>query len=59
MISVTILSRENEFLMLRGQLMQWKPAIICFDEKLRGFYPDSWRFRFGDRIDIPRYPTEV
>jgi hypothetical protein len=44
--------------MLRGQLMQRKPAIRGFDDKLWGFYPDSWRFRFGDHMDAPRYPAE-
>jgi hypothetical protein len=50
MISVTILSRENEFLVSRGQLMQRQPAISCFDEKLGSFDSDPRRFRFGDHI---------
>jgi hypothetical protein len=58
-ISVAILSRENEFLVSRGQLMQRKPAIRCFDEKLGSFDSDSKRFRFGDHIAAPRHPLSV
>jgi hypothetical protein len=38
----------------RGELMQQKPAIRCFDEKLRGFDSDSRLFRLGVHIEAPQ-----
>ena len=40
--------------MSRGQMMQRKPAMRCFDEKLGGFYSDSSTFRFRVQIDPPQ-----
>ena len=54
MIAVTILSRENEFLMLRRQLLKRQPAIRRIDEKLRGFCPDLRRVLFSNHLDAPR-----
>ena len=40
--------------MSRGQMMQRKPAMRCFDKKLGGFYSDSSAFRFRVHIDPPQ-----
>ena len=59
MIAVTVLSGENEFLVLRGQLMQWQPTSRSFDEKLRGFCPDLRRVLFSDHLDAPCRSVKV
>jgi hypothetical protein len=40
MIAVTILARENEISVSRGELVQRKPAVGGIDEKLRSFQTD-------------------
>ena len=55
MISVTILGRQNQFLVSRGQLMQRDPAIDCGDQKLRGSIPYSADFGLGAHIIALRH----
>jgi hypothetical protein len=50
MISVTILGRENQFLILRGQLTQRQPASSRGDVKLRAYGPYARAFGFGGHI---------
>src|SRR6266850_1060930 len=40
-------------------MMQRKPAMRCFDEKLGGFYSDSSAFRFRVHIDPPQATPRV